>query len=119
MISFTSRFSEPLIKPLDQLAAAHGLSRNAYLEYLAQEAVKRGFLPIKRGEGFEARSPSGALVSFVLDDPIVVSGQQSLAKSEQLTYVKARRLAEKGDWQAMKSLLVQSGFVVTALSAES
>ncbi len=119
MISFTSRFSEPLIRPLDQLAAAHGLSRNAYLEYLAQEAVKRGFLPIKAGEGFQASSPSGALITFTLGDPVVVSGQQALAKTEQLTFVKARRLAEKGDWQAVKTLLVQAGFVVTALSAET
>lgn len=118
MITFTTRFSEPLIRPLDELAAAHGMSRNAYLEHLARQAVRRGFVPIQRGEGLRASSPSGAQITFVLDAPLLITGQQSLAKSEQFAFVRARKLAEQGDWHGVKDLLVQAGFIVAPISAE-
>ena len=118
MITFTTRFSQPLIRPLDQLAAAHGLSRNGYLEYLAQQAVRIGFIPIKNGEGFKANSPSGITITFVKADPLITNGQQLLAKSEQLTFLRARKLAQQDQWLAVKQLLIQAGFIVTHLTAE-
>lgn len=117
-ISFTTRFSQPLIQPLDQLAAAHGLSRNGYLEYLAQQAVRTGFIPINNGEGFKATSPTNVCVTFIKEETVITNGQQLLAKSEQFTFLRARKLAEQDKWLAVKQLLIHAGFIVTHLTVE-
>ena len=119
MVTFTTRFSEPLIEPLDQLAAAHGLSRNAYLEHLAQQAVQRGFIPIRNGEGLSATSPSGATITLVWNDIVETTGQAALAKNEQLAFVQARKHARNGEWESARIVLQNNRFIVSHVSAEN
>lgn len=112
MPKFTTRFSEPLIQPLDQLAAAHGLSRNAFLEHLARQAVQRGFIPIRNGEGFKASAPSGGVLTLIQQDGFVAAGQRDLAADELEAFQQARQLAEQGNWYRAKRLLAQAHFSV-------
>ncbi len=118
MATFTTRFKHTILEPLDQLAAAHGLSRNAFLEYLAESAIRDGFIPIQPNEGLRAVSPSGAVVTMRILDGIQTKGQQALAKPEQLPFLQARKAANQGDWKRAKQLLLAARFVVTHIASQ-
>ncbi len=119
MATFTTRFQDSLLEPLDRLAAAHGLSRNAFLEYLATDAIRKGFIPIKKGEGLRAVGQSGAVITLKLYEGVQTTGQQLLAKPEQLPFLQARKAAMQGNWQQAKRILMSARFVVTHISALS
>lgn len=113
MPTFTTRFDDPVVRSLDQLAAEHGLSRNAFLEHLARQAVKRGFVPIQPGEGLRGVAPSGGVVLLMQEAELVAGGHRDLAKEEVVVFHGARAFAENDQWYQAKRVLLAAGFAVT------
>lgn len=113
MPAFTMRLDDELTEALDALFPLYGYrSRHHFLEHLAQEAVARGFVPMRVGEGYRAVAPSGGVLSLVQQMDLVATGARHLNPEEVQTYQQARHFAEQGEWLAARQLLQAANFVV-------
>lgn len=113
MAKFTSRFDDVLVDALDQLAGQHKLSRNALLEYLAEQAIKQGFIPIRPGEGFIATTIHGGTLSLIQEFQFVSAGSNNLRPPEQEAFQQAKQWADMGLWHQARQTLTTAGFTVT------
>lgn len=113
MPAFTLRLDEQLTTDLDKLFPLLGFkSRNHFLEHLALEAVKQGFIPTKAGEGYLVSTPSGGRFSLIQQSGFVSSGGSGLADVENEVFQQARDLAAQGLWLEARQLIESSGLQV-------
>jgi hypothetical protein len=111
VMAFTMRFSSKVdIEKLDEIARAHSLTRKDLLDLLAIEAVKQGFVPRQKGEGFRAFTPGGGVLSLAQESGYVSSGGNNLTEDEQHIFEQAREMAKNGFWYPAKQTLIDAGF---------
>lgn len=113
MPAFTLRLDEQLTADLDKLFPLLGFkSRNHFLEHLAIEAIKRGFIPAKAGEGYLVSTPNGGRFSLIQQTGFVSSGGSGLTDAENTVFQQARDLASQGQWFEARQLIESSGLQV-------
>ncbi len=113
MPAFTLRLDEQLTADLDKLFPLLGFkSRNHFLEHLAIEAIKRGFIPSEAGEGYLVSTPNGGRFSLIQQNGFVSSGGNGLTDEENDVFQKARDLASQGQWFEARQLIELSGLQV-------
>lgn len=120
-MAFTVRLSDDdILAALDTLAAQHGLSRNAFIEHLVREAVATGFVPLLPGEGYRGDTGNGGFATLMQADGYVAGGRKGLDEAEESAFQQALELAQNtGDWPAARRRLLEAGFQVTPITANS
>lgn len=106
MPAFTIRLDDELTEDLDELFPLLGFkSRNQFLEYLAKEAVAKGFVPTEVGQGYLVQTPTEGRFSLIQQAGFVSSGGSGLTADEQDLFQQARELAADGRWYEVKQRL--------------
>ncbi len=112
-MAFTLRLSDEMVEKLDKLARSQGMNRTEYIVCLVEEAVERGFIPIRIGEGYRGVSPEGKIISLVKGNGLLLTGVDgTMNQAEQEAYDQAIRLAREGFWHPAKHALEKAGFQV-------